>query len=101
MKPQTHTKRSTGYCRFKNSLLWMGSLLAFAGAALPESASAAFSGGAAIWGQNNNSQQAITAPPSGVTYVDIGVSDYSGVGLRSDGQITGWGNDSWGQLDAP
>ncbi|MDB6054499.1 MAG: hypothetical protein JWN25_2022, partial [Verrucomicrobiales bacterium] len=79
----------------------MGSVLALITAAAPNSASAASAGGAVIWGQNNNSQQSIVAPPAGVTYVDIGVSDYSGVGLRSDGQIVGWGNNSWGQITPP
>jgi len=58
-------------------------------------------GAAECWGDNRyNQAPPVVTPPSGTSFIDVGVGTYHSCATRSDGVIQCWGDNTFGQAPA-
>ncbi|MCJ0901939.1 Ig domain-containing protein [Rhodococcus sp. ARC_M6] len=56
------------------------------------------SGHAVGWGNNDDEQATVPAPPVGQTYTAVAAGDAHSLALTSDGHVISWGSNDYGQL---
>jgi len=58
-------------------------------------------GVAVAWGDNQNGQCNVPAPPPGVMYTTIGAGNFNGYAARGDLVLSAWEHNVYGQCDVP